>query len=74
MGQPKRKPHPSPLRGASGRPSLARAAAMRAGILCPKWVPWDLVDEFWEVAAVSGEFAAAKHIRQLKREMEMANG
>ena len=38
-------------------------------IECPKWVPRDLVGEFFEVAATFGEAAAAGHIRRLKREM-----
>ena len=50
----------------------ARRKAGRLGIgdvAVPRWVPADLVDEYLEYAAASGEEAAASHIRRLKREM-----
>lgn len=47
-----------------------KAARMGAkGVLIPKWVPGSLHDEYLEVAAESGEEAAASFIRRLKNEM-----
>lgn len=40
------------------------------GVLIPEWVPLDLHDEYLDVAAEQDEFAAARHIRALKRELE----
>ena len=34
----------------------------------PRWVPADLVGEFFEMAAAFGEERAASHVRMLKRE------
>ena len=33
---------------------------------CPKWVPFNLVNEWRRVAIKEDEFAAAAHIRKLK--------
>ena len=34
---------------------------------CPHWVPADLVKEWNKVAASKDEYAAAAHVRELKR-------
>lgn len=34
---------------------------------CPHWVPDDLVKEWKKVAAAKDEYAAAAHVRELKR-------
>ncbi len=55
----------------------ARIKAARAGapgVVVPSWIPAGLEDEYLEVAADQDEFAAARHIRFLKREMERARG
>lgn len=35
--------------------------------MVPDWVPNDLLEEFFEWGSLYGEFAAAAHIRKLKR-------
>ena len=45
-----------------------RLRSGRAGIAIPKWVPDDLIPDFVDVALLSGEEAAAAHVRRLKRE------
>ncbi|MFZ1680635.1 MAG: hypothetical protein WAT70_06410, partial [Rhizobiaceae bacterium] len=39
-----------------------------AGCDVPSWVPDDLRDKYIDVARLSGEEAAASHVRRLKRE------
>ena len=38
------------------------------GVEVPAWVPNDLRDDYIDVARLSGEDAAASHVRRLKRE------
>ena len=38
------------------------------GVEAPAWVPNDLRDDYIDVARLSGEDAAASHVRRLKRE------
>lgn len=38
------------------------------GVEVPSWVPGDLRDDYIDVARLSGEEAAASHVRRLKRE------
>ena len=54
--------------------SAARKAAHRglSSAIIPKWVPPDLQGEFLDIAAESGEEAAASHCRRLKREMRIS--
>lgn len=39
---------------------------LSSDVSCPSWVPKDLQFEFWQIAGLSDEIAAARHIRMLK--------
>lgn len=47
-----------------------RRLRSRGGVTLPKWLPADLAQDYVDAAALYGEFGAASHCRQLKREME----
>ncbi|MCW2317453.1 hypothetical protein M2322_003012 [Rhodoblastus acidophilus] len=49
---------------------LIAKQSRRNGVVLPRWVPSDLRDDFFDVAELYGEEAAASHCRALKREME----
>jgi len=49
-----------------------RRKALQHSVEIPKWIPFDLRDEFLDVAAERGEEYAASHIRELKWERERA--
>ncbi|MFA7308109.1 MAG: helix-turn-helix domain-containing protein [Hyphomicrobium sp.] len=47
-----------------------RRLRSRGGVTLPNWLPADLAQDYVDAAALYGEFGAASHCRQLKREME----
>ena len=47
---------------------MRKRHADRRGFEIPAWVPDDLREDFVDVAAMSGEEAAASHVRRLKLE------
>jgi len=46
----------------------AKIRAARRVYEVPAWVPTDLIDDYIDVARLSGEEGAASHVRRLKRE------
>ena len=46
----------------------AKRLASRRGVEVPAWVPADLVEDYVDVARLSGEEYAAAHVRALKRQ------
>ncbi|MCI0599383.1 MAG: hypothetical protein L0Y60_07645 [Beijerinckiaceae bacterium] len=58
------------MRKLNADPELAAKRA-RLNVQIPQWVPRDLWQDFIDAARQSDEIDAARHVRRLKREMEM---